>query len=325
LWEVVRTALEGRVVAVDGQERVEPPLPPAGTALVNALQTPEPVRAGELLRLSSRTLPGATVVRGWSRVVPGVLLFVPILPIVILSVALSSVVNVPLTIGVGSSDLPMLNTLVAIDALDRAGVGPEDPRRRALEVYVARRHEGLATRARSFGLLLAPYRSLAEAIGRRHASGSMSELESAVARIGRDELDALNLEPRISPALSLLLMPAIVAPFIAAFGAAFIVMAFVLRGGLLLTLLRLVVVDAAGTRVTRLRASLRALVAWAPAFALMAVRYPMIRAAAAGDVDGWLVAGILLAIVTVITIVLAIAVPARGLPERLTGTWIVPA
>ena len=60
-------------------------------------------------------------------------------------------------------------------------------------------------------------------------------------------------------------------------------------------------------------------------FPLVAIRYQVIRAVAASDVDYWLVAGILLAIITMITTVLAVVVPARGLPERLTGTWIVPA
>ena len=46
---------------------------------------------------------------------------------------------------------PLDNLLVTIDAFDRAGVMPSDPRRHALEVYAARRYEGLEARAASGG------------------------------------------------------------------------------------------------------------------------------------------------------------------------------
>ena len=92
-----------------------------------------------------------------------------------------------------------------------------------------------------------------------------------------------------------------------------------------MTLLRLVVVDASGRRVTRLRSALRALVTWAPAFALLPIRDEVLRAMAAGDLDGWLMVALLLAIAGLTMMGWALVVPSRGLQEQLCRTWIVPA
>ena len=114
-------------------------------------------------------------------------------------------------------------------------------------------------------------------------------------------------------------------PAIAALGAVSIVLAFWARGGALLTLRRLVVVDAAGERVTRVRAAARALVAWAPVFALMPIAHHTVRALVSRDVDGWLVAAGVLAALMGAAGVMTLMAPGRGIPERVTGTWIVPA
>ena len=143
--------------------------------------------------------------------------------------------------------------------------------------------------------------------------------------IGRDELDALNGTPVVPAPVAVLMLPVLATPFIAAAGALAAVLAFAMRGGMLLTLLRLVVVDAAGRRVTRLRSALRALVTWAPAFALLPIHDEVVRALAAGDLDGWLMVGLLLAFASLTMMAWAIVVPSRGLQERLCRTWIVPA
>jgi hypothetical protein len=254
-----------------------------------------------------------------------VLLLVPFALVVIVSSTLSRASGTALTIGVGSADFPLYNILVTIDALDRAGVMPSDPRRHALEVYAARRYEGLEARAASFAGALTPYRTRAREIGRRHPISPAGELESAIAMIGRDELDALNGTPVVPAAMAVLMLAVLAMPFVAAVGAFAVVLAFAMRGGILLTLFRLVVVDTAGRRVTRLRSALRALVTWAPAFALLSIHNEVVRAMAAGDLDGWLVVGLLLAFASLTMMAWAIVVPSRGLQERLCRTWILPA
>ena len=46
---------------------------------------------------------------------------------------------------------------------------------------------------------------------------------------------------------------------------------------------------------------------------------------AAGNLDGWLMVGVLLAFASLTMMVWAIVVPSRGLQERLCRTWILPA
>jgi len=296
-------------------------LPPAGMALLRALRDPGGARADDLHRLAREALAGATTIPRWSRVVPAASILIPL---ALMTVVFGTIAGRPLMVGLSSQDLALFNTLVTIDALERAGVAATQPRRDALEVYLARRYEGLAARAASFGGFLAPYRSLAEDIARRHPLRPAGELESAITQIGRDELDALNGPPRLPvPTPMVLLLLAL--PLVAAIGIVVVVMAVVLRGGVLWTLLRCVVVDESGERVTRVRAGARALVAWAPAFALVPMRHQVVRAAMAGDMDSWTIVGMLLMALIAIGGASAFAVPARGVQERVSNTWITPA
>lgn len=322
LWDVVRFALAGRT----GLARVGPrlgPLPPSGTVLLNALRNPDAVGAGELHRLARQALTGATAVPRWSRVVPAVVMLIPAVLMAIVGAATSRVVGQPLIVGVGSQDFALFNALLATDALDRAGVSPADARRKALEVYIARRYEGLAARARQFGGFMAPYKALAEDVAARRVTTEAGELESAIALIGRAQLDVLNDAPRLRLPLAALL-PFIVLPPIAAVGLVASVLAVAMRGGLLFSLLGLIVVDEAGGRATRVRTGLRALVAWAPVFALALMRDRIVRALLAGHVDAWVVAAVLLAGLVAAAEMVALAVPSRGVQERVTQTWITP-
>jgi len=321
LCDVARTALAGTTRSLHGERRIEPMLPPAGMALLRALRDPGGARADDLHRLAREALAGATTIPRWSRVVPAVSILIPL---ALMTVVFGTIAGRPLMVGLSSQDLALFNTLVTIDALERAGVAATQPRRDALEVYLARRYEGLAARAASFGGFLAPYKSLAEEIARRHPVRPAGELESAITQIGRDELDALNGPPRLPvPTPMVLLLLAL--PLVAAIGIVVVVMAVVLRGGVLWTLLRCVVVDESGERVTRVRAGARALVAWAPAFALVPMRHQVVRAAMAGDMDSWIMVGMLLMALIAIGGASAFAVPARGMQERVSNTWITPA
>ncbi|HET9270637.1 MAG TPA: protein kinase [Vicinamibacterales bacterium] len=324
LRDVARTALPATAGFLNGDQRIQSPLPPAGMALLRALRDPRGIGAGDMHRLARHASAGATAVPRWSRVVPAVALLIPLVLLTISVGRASSRVGQPLLPGVGSDEQALFNALVRVDRLERAGVAATDPQREALELYLARRYEGLAARAATFEVFLAPYRSLAETIAGRHPVSTTGELEAAFARIGRDELDALNDPPRI-PVPILTLLPILALPLIAVVGAASVVMSAVLRGGVLWTLLRCVVVDESGDRATRLRAAARALVAWAPAFALLPMRHHVVRAVLAGNIDSWVIlAAVLVAFIATAGIV-ALVVPARGIPERVSGTWITPA
>ena len=77
--------------------------------------------------------------------------------------------------------------------------------------------------------------------------------------------------------------------------------------------------------MTRSWSALRELVTWAPAFGLLPIRNQLASAMAAGDLDGWLIIGLLLASASPANMVCAIAVPSRGLQERLCRASILPA
>jgi uncharacterized RDD family membrane protein YckC len=323
LRDVAVLGLTGAEAFRRNERRLFAALPPAGTALMRALHTPGTVRAGDLRDLALQALDGATTVPRWSRFAPAAAVLVPLALIALMGSTFSRLAGQPLILGVGSDDAALFNALVTIERLERIGSTRTVPHRDALEVYVARRYEGLEKRAASFGGLLAPYRTLAESIARRRPPRS-GDLESAVQTLGQDELRALNAPPRLAVPFALFL-PLLALPAIAALGAVSIVLAFWARGGALLTLRRLVVVDASGERVTRARAAARALVAWAPVFALIPIAHHTVRALVARDVDGWVVAAGLLAALVGAAGVMSLMAPGRGIPERVTRTWIVPA
>ena len=176
LLDVALTALHGTAGQADTSERIEPPLPPAGTALLDALKAPEPQRTHDLLHLALRALTGATAVPRWSRAVPGLLLLVPFALIVIIASTLSRASGTGLTIGVDSADLPLHNTLVTIDALDRAGVMPTIrgvTRSRSTSRADMRDWRRVLRRSTSLWPRTA---RLAREIGRRHPVSSVGEL-----------------------------------------------------------------------------------------------------------------------------------------------------
>jgi hypothetical protein len=97
-----------------------------------------------------------------------------------------------------------------------------------------------------------------------------------------------------------------------------VVAALAFRGGLLLLAARVTFVRRDGARASRLRVFWRALVAWSPllgAFLLSAVLKPVIGPA--GAMAFFVLSSGALAVIS-------LALPERGLPDRLAGTWPVP-
>jgi hypothetical protein len=103
--------------------------------------------------------------------------------------------------------------------------------------------------------------------------------------------------------------------------AAFAVVAFlaaaVVRGGLMLRLLGIAVVDATGREAPRWRSAARAFVAWLPIVAAVPARTSL------GPQYGDWVAGPLV-LLFLAGAVCALARPERGLQDRAAGTWLVP-
>ena len=226
--------------------------------------------------------------------------------------------------------------LSRLSELSPPGHEGEAAERAAIEIYVAARYG--QTIANDFtwamivdGTRMATYRPIALQAIARHPAVTPEELAAASAALG--PLVQAETVARVGAARRAQAAPAVVPTFLfvagfaiaAAFG---ILFAAVFRSGLLLRGFGLAVVTRSGQRASRRRATVRALVAWAPAIAFAGglylsditfrqgtyhARYPavLIASAAAGL---FFLAGALLAALR----------PARGCQDYVAGTWLVP-
>jgi eukaryotic-like serine/threonine-protein kinase len=92
------------------------------------------------------------------------------------------------------------------------------------------------------------------------------------------------------------------------------------RGGLVLRLLGIAVVTSSGSEVSRLRALWRSVIAWSPCAAVIVITPLLLLLSPSLIVPA---TGMLLA-VSLFGIVAAAVTPARGLQDRLAGTYLVP-
>ncbi|HSF99788.1 MAG TPA: protein kinase [Vicinamibacterales bacterium] len=94
-----------------------------------------------------------------------------------------------------------------------------------------------------------------------------------------------------------------------------LVTAVLFRGGVLLRICRMAVVDRLGSEVSRWRTLARAVIAWLPigvGVGLLLLDVP------------WPVAAAIAGVLQLTGIVWAVVRPARGIQDRITGTWLVP-
>jgi hypothetical protein len=225
---------------------------------------------------------------------------------------------------IGSQEQALFNSLVAVERLRRAGALESDAERRTLEIYIAGVYAPLSARPPSFGGALVPFRQLANDIAARHPTVSEPDLATALKQLGRDRLDDLNRHSAADGLPTFVLLPPLMlVPVIARFGYLSLLLAFAFRGGLMLRLFRLALVDAAGDEATRWRALWRAALAWAPLIGLQLLADWAIMALAVPSTVTWTLVGALCAVM-VIGACWAIADPARGLHDRVAGTWLVP-
>ena len=207
--------------------------------------------------------------------------------------------------------------------------------RDALETYVAGRFKNTLTDELTWthplnAVRLGPHRPMANELLARHPNVSPTELDAAKARLGpfleeqekafRDSQRRAAAAVRIAP----IIMALIGLGFAAAGG---VVLAVALRGGLMLKILGLAVVDPDGRRVSRARAGWRALIAWAPAAVLVyiGISHPVfLNAASAARMPGWLASAIVAGLVFLAGALFAVLAPTRGPQDRIAKTFVVP-
>jgi hypothetical protein len=213
---------------------------------------------------------------------------------------------------------------------------PEAAREReALEVYIAGRFrariadESVWTNPVSIQKLK-DHRALAAEVVSRHPSVTPEELDAATASLGSFialQQQATEGQQRMAGKARVAATGAMLALGLlleAAFG---VIFAFFLRGGLLLRVFGLAVVDRRGLRASRLRAAWRALVAWAPAAAASAVLINfgvLVDAGKSAAHPGWTAIAVGAAVIFAAGGAFAALRPARSLQDRAAGTSIVP-
>jgi hypothetical protein len=322
LSRVACSALAGRVVASSEPLPItRPPLPRSGVELLRALRDARSAPLHDVLELSARAMQSQTEVSHWSRA------FFPAVVLGLCSILAIGIVRVmaqlpgePGANRVASEESVLLNSLVRIERMRRAGVPAADPERQALEIYVTRRFAPL-TRRPELDEALRPFRSLADDIARRHPSVSDADLLAALQHLGRNELDRLNRPSLMTEAPAFVLLRALTVFAYCAY--VVVLLAFVFRGGLVLGLFRVALVDARGIPVPRWRALLRAGCAWSPVILFQLLPQQTLVAFATYPALAWMMVGTAGAVMAAGTC-WSIASPARGLQDYIAGTWLVP-
>jgi hypothetical protein len=221
--------------------------------------------------------------------------------------------------------LTLSRALVAIRALEPNTDEESVTTRVALERYTADRfRDELADERtwhdpRSAGLLT-PLRPIARRILSTRPEATDEERRAALAAARAELGNPVSIRTQVVAIATL--VPAIVL-LVSAIAA--VLSAFVFPGGLLLRWLGLAVVSRDGRDVTRLRAAWRAIVAWCPI--LLFWLYVWAWSRGGGEVldafsNWWVPAAA--AATALAGSTWAVAHPARGLPDRLTGTFLVP-
>lgn len=206
------------------------------------------------------------------------------------------------------------------------GGQPKPEEVEALEVYIA--HRFRETVADPTIMSNPIWKSVFKDEGRRelerimaaHPNPTAAEIQAATERLsGMQILDHLQkANDQISQMIPVVSLAMAVA-WLAIVGVLSVAAAVTFRGGLLWWVFGIDAVTASGARASRLRLLGRSLLAWSPILLL-----PLTIALLTPLVSMPVTIGILAVLQLVLT-TCSLCLPHRGLPDRLTGTWLVPA
>ncbi len=295
------------------------PWPAAAERFVDGLTAGQPASLADVAHAADGLLRGrAAITRGWRGLSIAGLVVLPALMVAIMFGGMTAMRAALAT--APPDERTAAYVLRALDGPRSDTLTPAD--REAAEIVLAARYRSTLAderfyRPERFLLLTPASRARAGAILRRH-DGAVT-VEAAAARPAIRKLLGDSMSDQLPP-----LAPIALFMF---FGMLCVIavsglIAAVAARGLLLRLLGFELVTSDGRRASRGRVLLRAAIAWSP------LLVPVVVSTALGGMAGglWSLTA-MLGVALVIQLagaVIAIARPARGLQDRLAGTWIVP-
>ena len=194
------------------------------------------------------------------------------------------------------------------------------PTDRQLAIYIAHHYRGLITNSATWsnpmvmGMIKGGSREFAEQSVADYPAPTKAEIKEADAAVGKHVPKQMPFGDGLSPALLVLIVTATLFIYVALPA---VLAAVLFRGGLALLIAGVAYVRRDGQRASRLRLFWRAIVTWGPVF-------PIFALAVAGFAQhlGW-APWLALALLGLLA-ALSLALPTRGLQDRLAGTWPVP-
>jgi len=216
-----------------------------------------------------------------------------------------------------------LNVLLQMRTSARffAGKHANLPTDRQIAVYIAQHYRGTITNEAKWSgpyalaMIRGEARKFAEQSVAEHPAPTEAEIKEADAAVGKRMPEGQSpFVGKPPPAMPVLVL-GVALLFYVAFPA--LVAALLFRGGLVLLIGGVTYVSRDGARASRLRLLWRALVAWGPVLPLFMVA--VLAFAKQLTWQPWLA----LALLGMLAVV-SVALPQRGLQDRLAGTWPVP-
>ena len=187
-------------------------------------------------------------------------------------------------------------------------------------IYIAQHYAGLITNAATWSspyvlaMIKGDARKFAERSVAEHPASTAAEIAEAEAAVGKFVPKQQFFDQKPPPVLPVMVLATSLLVYV---GLPALMAALLFRGGLVLLIAGVTYVRKDGLRASRLRLLWRSLVVWSPVV-------PICALAIAGLVKHWVWQPWLGLALLALLVGVSVALPARGLQDRLAGTWPVP-
>jgi hypothetical protein len=215
-----------------------------------------------------------------------------------------------------------LNSLLQMRTSGRfwGGKNAQLPDDRQIGIYIAQHYRGLITNSASWSspmvlaLIKGDGRKFAEQSVIEYAAPSEAEIADAEATVGKHVPKREFFAEKLPPSMPVMVLAASLLFYV---GLPALIAALLFRSGVVLLIAGVTYVRKDGMRASRLRLFWRSLVTWSPVVPMFMVS--IVAMAKHWTWQPWLALALLGLLAAV-----SLALPVRGLQDRLAGTWPVP-